>query len=137
MTVFGDGEQQRAFSYVGDIVGPIARAAWTPAAFNRVFNVGADLPYTVNDLATAVASAMGKPGHPVKHLEARNEVKIAYSDHTAAREVFGDEAHVSLDQGLARMATWVHKVGARESSKFEAIEVMKKMPPSWAEALLV
>lgn len=133
MTVFGDGEQQRAFSYVGDIVGPLARAPWTDAAFNRIFNVGADEAYTVNELAEAVAEAMGEPGHPVVHLEARDEVEVAYSDHQAAREVFGEPPGTSLSEGLRKMAAWVEKVGARTSSDFEEIEVYRNMPPSWLE----
>lgn len=131
MTVFGDGEQMRAFSYVGDIIGPIAEAPWVDEAYNSVFNVGADEPHTVNELAKAIAEAMGEPGHPVKHLKARDEVKIAYSDHEAARQVFGPPPGTSLSEGLERMAAWVEQVGARESGEFEEIEVYENMPPSW------
>lgn len=134
MTVFGDGEQERAFSYVGDIVPPIAGAPWTAGARNRVFNVGADTPYTVNELAGRVAGAMGRPGHPVTHLDPRNEVKIAYSDHSAVRDVFGPPPGRSLEDGLERMAAWVHEVGSRTSSTFENLEVRRNLPPSWLEA---
>lgn len=134
MTIFGDGEQKRAFSYVDDVIGPIARSAWTDAAQNRVFNIGSDTPHTVNDLAQAVAEAMGRPDHPIEHLEARNEVKVAYSDHTAAQEVFGTHAETPLRDGLHRMAAWVKKVGARESQLFGDIEVWKNMPPVWKKA---
>jgi len=132
MTVFGDGEQQRAFSYVGDIVGPIANSPWISDATNRVFNIGADRPYTVNQLAEAVATAMGTPGHPVTHLPARTEVEVAYSDHSAAQEVFDEPEGTSLDEGLTRMAAWVQDVGARRSPPFQGIEVRKDLPPSWA-----
>ena len=53
------------------------------AARNQIFNVGADVPYTVNDLAEIVAEAMGYLCE-VNHLDARNEVKIAFSDHSKA-----------------------------------------------------
>ena len=131
MTVFGDGEQQRAFSYIGDIAGPMAAAAWTSQAYNQVFNIGADTPYTVNMLAQEVARVMGVPGHPVKHLDARNEVKIAFSDHSALAKVFGPGNNTSLEIGLAKMATWVKQVGMRKSKKFEDVEVDRNMPPSW------
>ena len=134
MTIFGDGTQKRAFSYVGDVIGPIARAAWTDEAQNRVFNIGSDTPHTVNDLARAVAEAMGCPDHPVEHLEARNEVKVAYSDHTAAQEVFGPCPETPLREGLHQMAAWVKEVGARESQLFGDIEVWKNMPPVWKKA---
>src|SRR5690606_11109618 len=54
LTIFGDGTQQRAFTYVGDIAPMIARAGFTEAAYGEVFNVGADQPYTVNELAGLV-----------------------------------------------------------------------------------
>lgn len=134
MTIFGDGEQKRAFSYVGDIIGMIARSAWTDEAYHEVFNVGSDVPHTLNELADAVATAMGVPDHPVEHLEARNEVKVAYSDHTKAHNVFGEKPETALQEGLDRMARWVKQVGARKSQVFEDIEVWKNMPPSWKEA---
>src|ERR1700744_4606386 len=54
LTVFGDGEQTRAFSYIDDVAIPIANCVNIPAAYNQVFNFGADKPYTVNELATVV-----------------------------------------------------------------------------------
>ncbi|MCB0107139.1 MAG: NAD-dependent epimerase/dehydratase family protein, partial [Caldilineaceae bacterium] len=58
MTVFGDGEQTRAFSYIGDLTPIMADAITMPAAYNQIFNIGADQPYTINELAHAVARAM-------------------------------------------------------------------------------
>ena len=131
ITVFGDGEQKRAFTYVGDIIDPIARSAWTPEAQNHVFNIGADRPYTVNELANKVISAMGKSDHPLHYLDEREEVKVAYSDHSAARDVFGSYGQTSLDEGLDRMASWVCDVGARKSHEFDSIEIEKNMPDAW------
>ena len=131
MTIFGDGQQERAFSYVGDIIGPIAKAPWVEEARNTVFNIGADEPHTVNELAEEVAKAMGAPGHPVKHLPARNEVEVAYCDHTRVQEVFSPPDPTTLSEGLRRMSRWVEDVGARQSEDFEDIEIRKNMPPSW------
>ncbi len=131
LTIFGDGEQQRAFSYVGDIVGAIASSAWTPKAYGEVFNVGADVPFTVNELATEVKELLGKPDHKIINAEARNEVKIAYSDHSKIKTVFPDLPETSLKEGLAKMAAWVDKVGARESKAFENIEITENLPPIW------
>ncbi len=132
LTVFGDGEQQRAFTYVGDITPAIARSAMTPAAYGEVFNVGADKPYTVNELAVSVQEAMGITG-ALKHLEARNEVVFAFSDHSKLMRVFGEQPETSLEEGLARMAPWAIATGARKSGVFSNIEIGKKLPPSWKE----
>ena len=131
MTIFGDGEQQRAFTHINDIAPIIADSVNYPAARNEIFNVGADQPYAVNELARIIAAAMGLPCRTV-HLDPRNEVKIAFSDHHKAERIFGRREKTGLQEGISAMAKWVKKHGARESSIFENIEVMKNMPPSWA-----
>ena len=130
MSVFGDGEQTRAFSYIADVAPVIAEAIDMPAAYNQIFNIGADQHYSVNQLANSVAAAMGVEANVV-HLPARNEVVNAYSSHEKIRRVFGDRKLVSLDDGLAKMAAWVKRHGARSSSKFENIEVTKNFPKAW------
>lgn len=132
MTVFGDGEQSRAFSYISDIAPLMAEAVKIPAAYNQVFNIGADQPYTVNKLATEVACAMGVEPH-IRHMPARQEVVHAYSSHAKLTQVFGERPTTSLEEGLARMAAWVKTFGARASSKFENIEVRKNFPAAWLD----
>jgi UDP-glucose 4-epimerase len=134
MSVFGDGQQQRAFTHIDDVAPLIARAPDTPGAINQIFNVGADVPFTVNDLAAAIARAMGLPLN-LKHLPARNEVKVAFSDHSKAQRIFGIRHKTSLQDGITKMAAWVKKHGARESSVFKDIEIPRNMPPSWAAVL--
>lgn len=133
LSVFGDGLQQRAFSYVGDIVPAIASAPFVAEARNRVFNIGAERPCTVLELARTVSRVMDAPDHPIRHLDARNEVEIAYSDHSAAHEVFGEPTDTSLEVGLLRMAAWVRSVGARESPSFGDIEIARGLPGFWLE----
>ncbi|MBV8282318.1 MAG: NAD-dependent epimerase/dehydratase family protein [Candidatus Eremiobacteraeota bacterium] len=131
MTIFGDGAQMRAFTYIDDVAPIIARSPEIPAARNQIFNLGTDLPYTVNQLAESVAEAMGTQCNVV-HLDPRNEVKIAFADHDKAERVFGKQKGTSLWAGIRKMAEWVRTHGARESSIFENIEVTQNMPPSWA-----
>jgi len=136
MTVFGDGEQTRAFSYIDDVVPTIANSVNVPTAYNEVFNIGADQPYTVNYLANVVAQAFGVAPE-IRYLPARNEVVDAYSDHSKAQRIFGQSAGLSLEEGVARMARWAREVGARQSSTFKEVEVRRNMPPSWKAALAV
>ena len=129
-TIFGDGTQTRAFTHIADVAPLIAKSVCVPAAYNQVFNVGADIPYSVNDLAEQVQSALGKRTGTV-HLPPREEVLHAFSDHSKSREVFGTSATVTLPEGLQRMAEWVKKVGARQGEPFEKIEIDRELPPSW------
>jgi UDP-glucose 4-epimerase len=136
MTIFGDGTQQRAFTHIDDVAPIIAASVDFPGARNQIFNVGADVPHTVNELAEVVAGAIGKPCK-VNHLDPRNEVKIAFSDHSKAERAFGKRTKTPLSEGVRAMAAWVREHGARESNIFEGIEVLRNMPPSWAKVASV
>jgi len=132
MTVFGDGSQTRAFSYIADVAPIIAESIDIPEAYNQIFNIGADTPYTINELAEAVASAMGVQPE-ITYLPARNEVKDAYSSHDKVQQIFGKRELVSLANGINYMASWVKNHGARKSQKFKNIEVTKNFPVAWLE----
>lgn len=133
MTVFGDGRQTRAFSFIDDIVPAMVQAINVPEAYGEIFNIGADQPCTVNELAQAVASSMGVMPNVV-HLPARNEVMEAYSSHEKLARVFGEREPHSLEDGLAVMAKWVRRHGARESQEFSSIELTKNFPAAWMPA---
>jgi UDP-glucose 4-epimerase len=130
LTIFGDGEQTRAFSYIDDVAPHIARAVDVPAAYNQLINIGADTPYSVNQLVGVVGKAFGATPK-VTHLPPRIEVVHAYSSHEKARKIFGGAEPVSLEDGIERMAEWAKRVGARASSTFENIEVERNLPGSW------
>ena len=131
LTVFGDGTQTRAFSYIYDVAIPIARSVDIEEAYNEVFNIGADKPFTVNELATIVCKEFNVEPD-INHLEARNEVLHAYSDHAKAHRVFGNPTGIHLQEGIARMAAWARKVGARQGQEFSNIEIEEKLPQGWA-----
>jgi UDP-glucose 4-epimerase len=130
MSVFGDGLQTRAFSYIDDVAPVIAESPRIGRARNHVFNVGADTPYTVLQLAREVATGFEVEPNIV-HLAARNEVVHAFSDHTRAREIFGTRTPVELSVGIRRMAAWVRARGPAEPVTFSNLELTKNLPPSW------
>ncbi|WP_461785936.1 NAD-dependent epimerase/dehydratase family protein [Prosthecobacter sp.] len=132
MTIFGDGTQTRAFSHVDDVAPIIARSPLVEAARNQAFNVGADVPYSVNTLAEEVALALGATPN-VRHLEARNEVLHAFSDHSKVFKIFNPPAPIDLRAGLQRMAAWVRAHGPCTPVKFDNIEISKNLPSSWAK----
>ena len=130
MTAFGDGEQTRAFSYIRDMSPIMAEAIETPEAYNQVFNIGADQPYSINQLARAIAQAMGVELE-IAYVPARNEVVHAYSSHEKVQRVFGERPLHTLEEALATMAAWVKEHGARKISEFENVEVRKNFPAAW------
>jgi len=130
LTIFGDGTQTRAFSYIDDVAIPIAKCVDIPATYNEVFNVGADKPYTVTELAKVVCHEFNV-SPDITYLKARNEVLHAYSDHTKAHRFFGEPSGIDLKEGISRMAAWAKKTGARQSKEFENIEISEKLPDGW------
>lgn len=131
LTIFGDGTQTRAFSYIDDVAPHIANAVDIPEAQGQTINIGADTPFSVNELATVVGRAFGVQPR-LTHLAARNEVLHAYADHAKAHRLFGNSSAVSLDEGIARMAAWARTAGSRASKAFEGIEITKRLPASWS-----
>jgi UDP-glucose 4-epimerase len=135
MTIFGDGLQTRAFSYIDDVAPLIARAPEVDGTSGEVFNVGADRAYSVVELASVVAHAMGVTPR-IEHLPARNEVAHAYASHDKVREVFGASRPVSLEVGIGRMATWAREKGPRRTPEFEGVELWKNFPAGWESAVV-
>lgn len=130
MTIFGDGTQTRAFSYIRDIAPIIASSIFCPLAYNQVFNIGADREYSVNELAYAVATAM-EIEPQIIYLDKREEVHHAYASHAKAERIFGRRQTVALRVGLKNMADWVKQTGQRSPTKFDQIEITKNLPKAW------
>ncbi|CAL6325435.1 unnamed protein product [Bathycoccus prasinos] len=133
LTIFGDGYQTRKYSYISDVSYPIALSGLMDHVNNQVFNVGGDIATTVNELAYVTAEAWDGSSASVLHLDARNEVAHAESDHKKLNCFFpGLPKPVGLRVGMSRMVTWAKETGKYfEPVKFDAVEVMRKLPPSW------
>jgi UDP-glucose 4-epimerase len=135
LTIFGDGMQTRAFSHIDDVAPIIAKSIEIPEAYNEVFNIGADTPYTVKELATLVCNAFGVP-EQIESLEARNEVVHAYSTHEKVHRYFGNGlGSISLKEGIDRMVADAKAKGPRQGEKFKNIEIEKNMPPAWKKII--
>ncbi len=131
MPVFGDGLQTRGFSHVADVAPVIARAPLIDGATNEIFNVGADRPVSVLELAQEVAAALGA-SPDVKHLAAREEVVHAFADHRRAQEIFDPPPPIELTEGLRRMTAWIRSRGPAIPTEFKGtIELDVNMPESW------
>jgi UDP-glucose 4-epimerase len=134
MTLFGDGSQSRAFSYIDDVAPLIALSPFMPGARNQDFFVGRDDETTLSELTELVAKAMDVP-HKVKHLDARKEVAHAYASHDKLRCIFNPDTPVDLPEGLRRTVAYAKTLGSFEPVGYTKIEVPRNMPPSWDDAL--
>mgnify|MGYP002640821835 CR=1 FL=1 len=130
LSIFGDGTQTRAFSYISDVAPVMADSILRPEAEDQTFNIGAGQPYTINELGQAVSRAMGVPFRP-RYLPARAEVRHIHASHDKAVALLGYESRVNLEEGIKAMAAWVKQVGARESNPFTAIEIERNLPTAY------
>jgi UDP-glucose 4-epimerase len=102
VTIFGDGEQSRDFTYVANVVDATIRAGTADGASGQIFNVAAGSPGSVNLLADTIAGLLGKPVEK-RYAEPRpGDIRDSWADVSLARQVLGYEASVGLGEGLRR-----------------------------------
>jgi UDP-glucose 4-epimerase len=130
LPIFGDGKQTRAFSYISDVSPYISQSIEIRKAQNQIYNIGADTPYTVIEIANKISEIMGiKP--KFKFFPAREEVKHAYSDHKKVKSAFRIKEFVELDEGLSRMIEWATTKKSFRKSRTPKIEILENMPNAW------
>lgn len=130
VTVFGDGLQKRAFTFVDDLMLPLWKCATEENTLWEVFNLGSDNEMTILDaLKTLEEVTERKPER--KHLPTIYEVREAYSDHTKAKTVLGLECKTSLRDGLKKMWTWAKSQPKRELQTFDSFEIEEGLYDMW------
>lgn len=110
--IYGDGEQSRDFTFVDNAVHANLLSARCKDRINgEVFNIACGQRVTVNELATQMASMLGKPELSPEHLEERaGDVKHSLAELTLARQVVGYEPIVDFASGLASTVDWYASV---------------------------
>ena len=106
VTIYGDGTQRRAFTYVTDVVPLICISPFVPAAENQVINVGSDELTTINELKRMVGEALGRP-RPPTYVKSHAEAQSIDVDHTKMRCIFGYREMTGLRDGLSRLVPHV------------------------------
>jgi len=128
-SIFGTGEQLRAFTYIDDILEPLWLTATKPEASKQIINLGGTKEYSIKEAAELLADIVG--GHEIQYHEARHEVKLAFATHDKSKEILGFEDKTSLRDGLQKMWDWAKKQPKRERFQWEEYEVEKGMYSFW------
>jgi UDP-glucose 4-epimerase len=100
ITIYGDGEQSRDFTYVANVVEATIRAADASGANGRAFNIAAGSPASVNNVAETIGVILGKPVEKRFEPPRAGDIRDSWADIGAAREVLGYEPQVDLAAGL-------------------------------------
>jgi UDP-N-acetylglucosamine/UDP-N-acetyl-alpha-D-glucosaminouronate 4-epimerase len=100
VTIHGDGEQSRDFTYVSNAVEATIAAAGAAGASGRVFNVAGGAPSSVNRVADTIGEILGRPVEKIFAPPRPGDIRDSWADLSAARETLGYEPSISLDEGL-------------------------------------
>lgn len=130
VTIFGDGLQKRAFSYVGDVAPYIARSIEAQNNLYRTFDVGSDFKYTINELVDMLEQVSGERIER-EHLEKRHEAEDVPVDHGLLKSYFDVGPETLLNEGLLRMWKWALENGPAPRMGVPAPEVDSRLPEGW------
>ena len=129
-TIFGDGNQTRAFSYVDDVLAPLWNASQRDDCIDQIINLGGIKNYSINQAAEAVIKVTGTTLTPV-HLEQRHEVKHAWATWDKSVELLDFKHQIDLEEGLTRMWSWAQNQPMRERFTWESFELEKNIYDFW------
>ena len=107
VTIYGDGEQSRDFTFVDNVVGANLLAADAPGVGGEILNIATGGSVTVNALADAIGALLGKPVTKAYESAREADVRASWADVAEAKRLLGFEPQVDFDQGLERTADYL------------------------------
>jgi UDP-glucose 4-epimerase len=129
MTIFGDGLQSRAFSFVDDSLKPLWNAAVSSAASKQIINLGGITAYTIKEASEILRSVIGDGD--VIYLESRHEVKHSIPTFQKSIDLLSFEHKVELKQGLNEMWSWAKNQPIRNRFVWSDYELDKGIYSFW------
>ena len=130
ITIFGDGLQTRAFSYIDDSLEPLWNAAIRPEASKEIINLGGIKEHSILDAANTLVEIFGANWH-IEFLEPRHEVKHSIPTWQKSVDILGFEHKTDLKEGLIKMWDWVKHQPMKEQFKWENYELDKGIYSFW------
>lgn len=123
VSIYGDGMQKRAFTFVDDIMEPLWKCATEESTLWETFNIGNDDEMTINEALAILKDVTATYFNDVIRYPAIHEVRNAFSDHKKAREILGLGCKTSLKEGLTKMWEWAQKQPKRKLQTFDEFEL--------------
>lgn len=129
MTIFGDGTQTRAFSYIDDSLEPLWKASQDKRASKEIINLGGIKEYSINEANEILREVVG--GGTVKYFEGRHEVKHSIPTWQKSIDLLDFEHKTDLKEGLTKMWEWVQTQPIRERFVWPFYELDKGIYSFW------
>lgn len=136
--IYGDGEQQRCFSFVQDCVDPLVKMGTQSGLSGEVINIGPDEEATtIGELARILAGLLSFDLKPIYVPDRPREVKHAVCSADKARMLLAYQTKVSLRQGLQSMVDWIREHGPKPFEYHLPIEIDSPLlPDTWKSRLI-
>ena len=136
--IYGDGEQQRCFSFVQDCVDPLLKMGMQDGLSGEIINIGPDEEATtINNLAKILAELLAFDLHPIYVADRPQEVKDAVCSADKARRMLAYRTKVSLRDGLLSMVEWIREHGPKPFEYHLPIEIDSPLlPATWRDRLI-
>jgi UDP-glucose 4-epimerase len=131
MTIFGDGTQTRAFSYIDDSLEPLWKASQDIRASKQIINLGGIKEYSINEANEILREVVG--GGEVKYFEGRHEVKHSIPTWQKSIDLLDFEHKTDLKEGLTKMWEWVQTQPVRERFVWPFYELDKGIYSFWKQ----
>jgi UDP-glucose 4-epimerase len=129
MTIFGDGIQKRAFSFIDDCLEPLWKAAVDPRASKEIINLGSSVFYTINEANLILRDVIGSGD--IVYKEQRHEVKNAHPTWQKSVKLLDYQDKTYLKDGLEIMWNWAQKQPNRKRFEWEKYELDKGIYNFW------
>ncbi len=129
MTIFGDGEQKRAFSFIDDCLEPLWKAGTIDGASKQIINLGGTREFSINEANTILKKVIND-GETI-YKEQRHEVKYAHPTWEKSVEILGYSDKTSLEDGLKIMWDWAKTKENKEPFIWDKYEVEKGIYAFW------
>jgi len=129
LSIYGDGMQTRAFSYVDDCVPYFWKGATDPQGSKQIFNIGSDDHCSINEACDTLIEVMG--GGKKVYLEQRHEVKDAWVSHEKIKNLLNFKNSTDLKTGLTKMWKWANSQPKRERKLWSSYELDKGIYDFW------
>lgn len=129
MTIFGDGEQTRAFSYIDDSLEPLWNAGFVNEASKQIINLGGIEEYSIKESNRILKEIIG--GGETVFLEKRHEVKHSVPTYQKSIDLLGFEHRTDLREGLTNMWDWAKQQPMRDRFVWDNYELDKGIYSFW------
>ena len=129
-TVFGDGLQSRAFSYVDDSIQALWNASQRDDCVDEIINLGGIRQYTILEACETLIEVSGMDVEP-NFVEQRHEVKHAYSTWEKSVRLLDFLHKTDLEEGLQKMWDWAQQQPNRKRLKWDEYEITEGLYGFW------